>query len=243
MNALIPITQTDDGQQAVSGRDLHQFLGLGKDYTSWFKDMAAYGFTEGQDFTPISVKTSGRPRQDHALTLDMAKELSMIQRTERGRQARRYFIECEKRAQTPAFDPNTITRSEILQMALNAETERLALEAKNRELEPKADAYDEFLDATGKYNVGAVAKMLGTSQNKLFQELRNRGVLIAKGAMRNTPYQQYMHHFVVKAHEYERANGEMGCSYTTYVQPSGINFIRKKLGFERIDPPTPADAA
>lgn len=244
MSALIPINQTDDGQQAVSGRALHEFLEVSEKYTDWFKRMEDYGFTEGEDFVRDSGRsTGGRPRQDHIVTLDMAKELSMIQRTERGRQARRYFIECEKKAKTPAFDPNTITRSEILQMALNAETERLALEAKNRELEPKADAYDEFLDATGKYNVGAVAKMLGTSQNKLFQELRNRGVLIAKGAMRNTPYQQYMHHFVVKAHEYERGNGELGCSYTTYVQPSGINFIRKKLGFERIDPPTPADAA
>ncbi|WP_241008416.1 phage antirepressor KilAC domain-containing protein [Corynebacterium diphtheriae] len=119
---------------------------------------------------------------------------------------------------------------------MNAETERLALEAKNKELEPKADAYDSFLDATGKYPVGAVAKMLGMGQNKLFRELRNRGVLISKGAMRNTPYQQYMHHFEVKAHEYERSSGEMGCSYTTYVQPSGIDFIRRKLDLPTIDP-------
>lgn len=143
----------------------------------------------------------------------------------------------------PVVNAASLSRMEILQIAVNAESERLALEKKNKALEPKADAYDEFMDATGKYSVGAVAKMLGTSQNKLFQELRNRGVFIAKGAMRNTPYQQYMHHFVVKAHEYERSNGEMGCSYTTYVQPSGIDFIRKKLGFERIDPPAPADAA
>lgn len=143
----------------------------------------------------------------------------------------------------PSFDPATLTRSDILQIALNAETERLALEQKNAELSPKADAYDDFLDATGKYGVGAVAKMLGTSQNKLFRDLRNAGVLISKGTMRNTPYQRYMHHFEVKAHSYERSNGEQGTSYTTYVQPSGIDFIRKKLGFESIDPPAPADAA
>ena len=122
-----------------------------------------------------------------------------------------------------------LTRLELIEIARNAELERLALV-------PKAEAYDAFLDATGKYNVGAVAKMLGTSQNKLFRELRNRGVLIAKGAMKNTPYQQYMHHFEVIPHEYERSNGEIGCSYTTYVQSSGIDFIRKRLGLPTIDP-------
>ena len=92
------------------------------------------------------------------------------------------------------------------------------------------------MDTTGKFGVGAVAKMLGMSQNKLFRELRNNGVLISKGSMRNTPYQQYMRYFEVRAHEYERSNGEPGCSYTTYVQPSGIDFIRRKLDLPTIDP-------
>ncbi len=136
----------------------------------------------------------------------------------------------------PTFDPASLTRAEILTMALNAENERLALEAENKVLAPKAEAYDSFLDATGKYAVGAVAQMLGTSQNKLFRELRNRHVFIASGSRRNTPYQQYAHHFEVIPHEFERSNGEMGCSYTTYVQPSGIDFIRRKLGLPTIDP-------
>ncbi|MGN0100717.1 MAG: phage antirepressor [Dietzia sp.] len=137
---------------------------------------------------------------------------------------------------TPAFDPASLSRQEILRLALNAEEERLALEAQNKVLAPKAEAYDDFLDATGKYGVGAVAKMLGSSQNKLFRDLRNAGVFIAKGPMRNTPYQKYMHHFEVKAHTFERSNGEHGTSYTTYVQPSGIDFIRRKLGLLAIDP-------
>ncbi|WP_440221208.1 phage antirepressor [Dietzia sp. MNB45] len=136
----------------------------------------------------------------------------------------------------PAFDPASLSRQEILRLALNAEEERLALEAENKVLAPKAEAYDDFLDATGKYGVGAVAKMLGSSQNKLFRDLRNAGVFIAKGPMRNTPYQKYMHHFEVKAHTFERSNGEQGTSYTTYVQPSGIAFIQRKLGLLAIDP-------
>ena len=247
MSALIPIIPGDDGQQAVSGRALHKFLGPKARYNDWFPRMVEYGFTEGEDYVLTSEYVPGAngreyEQQNHILTLDMAKEVAMIQRTDRGRQARQYFLECEKEAKAPAFDPNTITRAEILQMALNAETERLALEAKNAELEPKADAYDQFMDATGKYAVGAVAKMLGTGQNRLFQELRNRGVFIAKGAMRNTPRQEHMHHFEVIPHDYEKKDGTSGTSYTTYVQPSGIDFIRKKLGFERIDPPAPAAA-
>ncbi|CAB0969117.1 hypothetical protein FRC0481_01301 [Corynebacterium diphtheriae] len=137
---------------------------------------------------------------------------------------------------TPRIDGGEITRLELIQIAMNAETERLALEAKNKELEPKADAYDSFLDATGKYPVGAVAQMLGMGQNKLFRELRNRKIFIASGSRRNTPYQPYLHHFEVIPHEYEKKNGEMGCSYTTYVQPSGIDFIRRKLNLPTIDP-------
>lgn len=142
----------------------------------------------------------------------------------------------QKLAERPVIDGSSITRMELIEIARNAELERLALEAENKELAPKAEAYDSFLDATGKYAVGAVAQMLGTSQNKLFRELRNRHVFIATGSRRNTPYQQYAHHFEVIPHEFERSNGEIGCSYTTYVQPSGIDFIRRKLELPTIDP-------
>lgn len=116
-------------------------------------------------------------------------------------------------------------------LALAAEAAKRAEEAESalEVARPKVEAYDAFMDADGTYSVGAVAKMLGLSQNKLFDRLRNEGVLIAKGAMRNTPYQQYMHHFTVKASEFERSNGDRSTSYTTRVQPSGVNFIRRKL--------------
>lgn len=97
------------------------------------------------------------------------------------------------------------------------------------ELEPKADAYQAFLNSDGTYAIGAVAKFLGRSQNKLFDELRNHQVLISKGSMRNTPYQRYMHHFRVSAYTYPRSDGTTGTSYTTTVQPSGVEFIRRKL--------------
>ena len=150
------------------------------------------------------------------------------------------FTDMERRlASQPAFDPSQITRLEMAQMLLNAETERLALEAANKKMQPKADAYDCFIDASGSYSMGVVAKMLGVGQNWLFRELRNRGVLIPRGAMRNTPYQRHMSYFEVKAHRYEQPNGEEKVSYTTYVLPKGIDFIRRTLGFTRIDPMLP----
>ena len=239
-NVVIPLTE-NDGVQAVMGRELHKFLEVRDNYTDWMKRMIAYGFSAGQDFSEFSDKPkgAGRPRIDHIISLDMAKEISMIQRTDKGKQARQYFIECERKAKQPAVNAVELTRLELIEIAMNAETERLALEAKNKELTPKAEAYDDFMDTTGKYNIGTVAKMFGRGQNWLFRELRNAGVLISKGAMKNTPYSQYMKYFEVKAHEYERKNGEMGCSYTTYVQPVGIDFIRRKLGLNSIDPMLP----
>jgi DNA-damage-inducible protein D len=190
-------------------------------------------------FVGVTEKTSGRPREDFHLARFAAYLVAMNgdPRKPETAAAQAYFAVRTREAETlPAFDPASLSRQEILRLALNAEEERLALEAENKALAPKAEAYDDFLDATGKYGVGAVAKMLGSSQNKLFRDLRNAGVFIAKGPMRNTPYQKYMHHFEVKAHTFERSNGEQGTSYTTYVQPSGIAFIQRKLGLLAIDP-------
>lgn len=95
---LIPVHTNPDGGKAVMGRDLHEFLEVKANYMEWFPRMVEYGFTAGQDFIRFSEKsTGGRPKQDHIITLDMAKEISMIQRTEKGKQARQYFIECERR--------------------------------------------------------------------------------------------------------------------------------------------------
>lgn len=151
----------------------------------------------------------------------------------------RAFYEMAEKLATPA--PAELSRLEILHMAIESEQQRIqavkraeALESYAETLEPKAEAYDHFMDADGTYSVGSVAKILGRSQNKLFDQLRNVGILIAKGPMRNTPYQHYMHHFAVKAYEYERSSGERGTSYTTRVQPSGVDFIRRKLGIPTI---------
>ncbi|WP_347915252.1 antA/AntB antirepressor family protein [Enterococcus cecorum] len=96
---LIKIKTNENGEQLVSGRELHEFLEVTTPYTQWFDRMKEYGFTENVDFIGLSQKSEkpqgGRPTIDHAMKLDMAKEISMIQRTEKGKQARLYFIDVE----------------------------------------------------------------------------------------------------------------------------------------------------
>lgn len=104
MNQLINITQNENNDHVVSGRELHEFLEVGTKYTQWFEDMVKYGFVENTDFvtlSELSEKKEGsrlvkRSIINHALKLDMAKEISMIQRTAKGKKARQYFIQVEK---------------------------------------------------------------------------------------------------------------------------------------------------
>lgn len=117
---LIKITTNENGEQLVSGRELHEFLEVKDNYTDWFKRMTTYGFDENVDFIGLSEKSDklgGRPRVDHAMTLDMAKEISMIQRTEKGKQARLYFIEVEKqyKLDTSSLSPELQFMNSVVQ--------------------------------------------------------------------------------------------------------------------------------
>ena len=96
---IIPVYVTDEGNKVVVGRELHEKLKIGKDYSTWFKDMCAYGFSEEKDYSPISGNRSdglpGKPRIEHILTLDMAKHIAMIQRTPEGKAIRDKLITLE----------------------------------------------------------------------------------------------------------------------------------------------------
>lgn len=140
----------------------------------------------------------------------------------------------EQKIEEALTDPDTIIQ--LAQTLKREQQARKAIESYAKGLEPKADAYTAFMDADGTLSVGSVAKMLGLSQNKLFALLRNHEIFISKGHMRNTPYQKYMHHFTVSAYSYERKDGTAGASYTTRVQPSGVEFIRRKLSIATVRP-------
>jgi anti-repressor protein len=94
---------------------------------------------------------------------------------------------------------------------------------------PKAEAYDRFMTAEGDYSVGTVAQMLGTGQNRLFARLRDEHIFITGGPRHNTPYQQYLKHFRVVTRSYADNDGAEKASHTTFVRPSGVDFIRKVL--------------
>jgi anti-repressor protein len=111
MNELIAVRPLEVGEETVStvsGRDLHACLEVGRDFSNWIKSrIDQYGFVAGQDFVTVedlsspkraSSKTRSQRLIEYHLTLDMAKELSMVERTDKGKEARRYFIECERRA-------------------------------------------------------------------------------------------------------------------------------------------------
>lgn len=181
MNALIPLTD-NDGAQAVMGRDLHGFLEIGKDYSTWFKDMCRYGFSAGQDFSPIlgNINRAGRPRIDHIVSLDMAKEISMIQRTDKGKQARQYFIECERQSKNPAQGVE-LSRMELIHIAMNAEEERLALESKVAEDAPKVEYHDKFVAANDDVmTVGDWGAHYGLTQPQAFHRLVESKIIYRK---------------------------------------------------------------
>ena len=103
-NAIAPIFDNENGEVRISGRQLHMFLEVQTRYNDWFARMCEYGFAEGEDYYSNLSKTSelgGRPAIDHLMTLSMAKELAMLQRTEKGKEARRYFIRIEEEWNTP----------------------------------------------------------------------------------------------------------------------------------------------
>lgn len=172
MGELIPIHERDSGNHAVMGRDLHKFLGSREPYTVWIRRMIGYGFTDGQDFINKNLNIE-RPaplppavQQDHILTLDMAKEVAMIQRTPKGKQARQYFIECERRAQTGEM--SELDEAKLVQRALQVTYRQVKeLEAVNAEMAPKANYVDTFVAGEDLIQVRTVANQLGIGEQAL----------------------------------------------------------------------------
>ncbi len=130
-NEIVKITKDDNGQLLVSGRDLHAFLGINTKYSTWFERMKSYGFEENIDFVTCfkNVKRIDGARMpndlvDHTISIDMAKELAMIQRTDKGKQARKYFIECEKKLKEQQNKELTPAEAFLRQAQIMVEHER-----------------------------------------------------------------------------------------------------------------------
>ena len=231
MNELIKVTYDND-RPAVSARDLHDFLEVKTAYKDWFPRRCEYGFTEGEDFCSfLSESTGGRPAQDAILTIDMAKELCMIQRNEKGKLARQYFIQIEKDWNSP---------EKIMARALKiAKDKIMRLETKVEEDKPKVLFADAVSASHTSILVGELAKLLRQNgedigQNRLFAWLRDNGYLIRRsGTDYNMPTQRAMEMglFDIKETAITRSDGSITISKTVKVTPKAqIYFINKFLG-------------
>ena len=194
MNNLINVSLNENQEPVVSGRQLYQVLGVKTPYSMWFDRMVEYGFTENQDFLLNNfVKQIGRGghnKIDHVLKLDMAKEIAMIQRTDKGKEARQYFIQVEKDFNSP---------EKIMAQALKiADRKIIKLEATIEEQRPKVIFANAVSASHTSILVGDFAKLmrqngLNFGQNRMFAWLRENGYLISrKGHSWNMPTQKAM---------------------------------------------------
>lgn len=232
MNELIKITTNEAGEPTVLGRELHEFLGVKTLYKDWFPRMVEYGFTEGKDFSSfLSESTGGRPSIDHLLTIDMAKEICMIQRTEVGKQARQYFIQVEKDYNSP---------EKIMARALRiAEKELSTLKLDVERMKPKEIFADSVASSQSTILIGELAKILKangyeTGQKRLFETFRQDGFLIKrKGSDYNMPTQKAMELglFEIKETVINNPDGSIRVSKTTKVTGKGqIYFVNHYCG-------------
>ncbi len=173
MNELIKINYDSD-RPTVLGRDLHEALEIGTEYAKWFERMTDYGFSENIDYSPILTNRSdgkaGKPKTDHQLTLEMAKEICMIQRSEKGKQCRQYFIAVEEQFNNPQA---------IMARALRVADEELKrlhitvsqLTVDNQVMKPKADYFDALVDRNLLTNFRETAQQLGYKEKSFVQFL------------------------------------------------------------------------
>ena len=233
MNELITITTNEVGEPTVLGRELHEFLGVTTRYNDWFPRMVEYGFTEGKDFNLLKneqVRFEGnrevtRELIDHLLTIDMAKEICMIQRTEVGKQARQYFIQVEKDYNSP---------EKIMARALRIaekELSTLRLETKVQaqqiaELQPKATYYDLILQCPSLLSVTEIAKDYGLSAKGLNKILHDNGVQYSQSGVWFL-YAKYQDkgYTSTKTQNYNRPDGTQGSRVQTYWTQKGRLFL------------------
>lgn len=231
MQELIKV-QVQNDRQLVSARDLYKGLNLKIRFSLWVKKNFD-GFEEGQDFTSVSTDTvvangAKKPIQDYFLTLDMAKELCMMSKTEKGKEVRKYFIEVERKWN----DPQEIFKRGYA--ILQNENTRLKLE--NMQMKPKALFADAVTTSKNDILIGQLAKILRqngyeTGQNRLFKWLREHHYLCSKGLKYNQPTQKAMELglFRVKERTVSNPDGSSRITVTTKVTGKGQQYFINRL--------------
>ena len=233
MNELIKI-EVRDGQQLVSGRELYKFLEVGTRYNDWInRIIERYNFVENKDFIAITQKrvtAQGNETEfdNHLMTIAMAKEIAMITNTEKGKEARMYFIKCEEAWNSPQM---ILARANQIQARMIEDYSKqiTLLENKIEEQKPKVRFYDTVTKSETHLNLEQVAKLLNyksVGRNNLFKILREKDIL----TMKNFPYQKYvdLEYFKLIEGNYIR-KGQIEVYLQTVVSQKGIEFIDKLL--------------
>lgn len=239
MNELFNVTTNGD-KLTLSARELHKELNIAGRFSRWFEQMSEYGFEENVDYTSVQncteVQNNGgiqvRELQDYRITLDMAKEIAMLQRNEKGKEIRRKLIELEKAWNSP---------EKVMARALDIAHKTIAnLQIENEEMKPKAIFADAVATSDTSILIGDLAKLIkqnGTDigQKRLFERMRNDGYLIKTGTSKNMPTQKAMEKglFEVKERVISNPDGSTRITRTTKVTGKGqiffINKFKKEL--------------
>lgn len=232
MEELIRINY-DSERPTVNGRDLHEALQVKTAYKDWFPRMCEYGFVEGRDFCSfLSESSSDRPAVNHQLTIDMAKQLCMIQRTDIGRKFRQYFIQVEEAWNSPEAIMTRALQFANQQLALSSQqnlalTETVAIQNQQiTEMKPKVSYYDVVLNCKDLISTSVIAKDYGKSAIWMNRYLHGKGVQFKQGDIWLL-YQRYARegYTSTKTHTYPGTNGETHTKVHTYWTQKGRLFI------------------
>lgn len=229
MNELIKINKVE-GKETVSARDLHEFLENKRQFADWIKQRVdQYDFEPGKDFTAVSQNCeNGGKKTEYYISLEMAKELAMVESNEKGKIARKYFIECERQLKAVFQIPKTY--SEALRLAAD-QAETIEKQAKYiEETRPKIEFFEavaESKTAIDMRKASAVLDIKGFGRNNLLEFLREKGILDGG----NIPYRKYQDqgYFRVIETKWTDKYGETKISFKTVVYQKGLDFIRKMI--------------
>ena len=237
MNEIAIVINYGDEKPTVSGRELHAALKVETPYKKWFDRMTEYGFTEGEDFwTNLSESTGGRPSSDHQLTIDMAKELCMIQRTEIGKRCREYFLTIERNWNSPE---SVMARAlqfanqhmELIMQQNSRLIETNKTQAKQiEEMLPKVSYCDVVLNCNDLMTVNAIAKDYGKSAIWMNKWLNEHKVQYKQGDVWLL-YQKYANkgYTSSKTSTFIGTDGIQHCRTHTYWTQAGRLFIYNLL--------------
>lgn len=245
-NELIKISKNENGELLVSARDLHEFLEIKTEFRKWILRMIEYGFEENIDFVKVTQKcptsSTGQNKVNYALKIDMAKEIAMIQRNDKGKVARLYFIECEKRLKEQV--PQLTYKQQLQLTILNGsdmekvlalkEYEEVIVEPYKQVIEeqkPKVEFAEAIQVSDTNLSIGNFSKQTKLGRNELFKFLRENKILFIDNG-NNVPYQKYIKQGYFKCTQTVTNNH---INVTTKITPKGQYWLLKKFNVLKRD--------